>query len=102
MLGPERQSKSYGAITRVLEATLKQPLNLTSILQSTRMSYLEGQEYVDYLCNLGLLESMLLFTGSRDLGSKTRVYWTSYRGKLVLAHIEAMKRLVQRDDLVVP
>jgi len=92
MLGPEGQSKDYQLIARILEASLNQPLKATHLTIRARADFMEVQHCVDYLCSMGLLESMELF-GSRSFGRTTRIYWTSRKGKELLAHLEAMSEI---------
>ena len=94
MFGPERHTKSYGTISRILEVCLNHPEDLTHLVGRAGVSYFDAKDYSEYLCDLGLLESKELFTGTRDLGCVRRIYWTSYRGKILLAHLEALKEIV--------
>ena len=96
MIGPERQSKNYQLIARILETSLKQALNITHIASRASANIMDTQDYVDYLCDMGLLDSMELF-GSKSFGRATRVYWTSSKGKKLLAHLDAMNQIAGLD-----
>ena len=93
MVGHE--SKSYGTIARILEASLNQPLDLAQIERRAGLNYKEARLYLEYLFDLELLESMKLPKGLDAFSdSSTQIYWTSTKGKILLAHLEALKQLV--------